>query len=72
MNRDFSPGEFYTVKSGRFKGRTGRAVKSPHGSCHILWFPELGEEISFFQSSSLVRKATATEELRLRRWMDDN
>jgi hypothetical protein len=70
--KELVEGEFYTVRTGRFKGRTGRAFSHFGGSCHALWFPELYEEISFWGFFHDLRKATATEELRIRRWMEEN
>ena len=72
MKTDLIPGAFYTVKSGRFKGRTGRAFSYFGEPCEKLWFPESDLHISFCLSLSTLRPATPSEELRLRRWVEQN
>jgi hypothetical protein len=62
--------QWYTVKSGRFKGQTGKAF-SPGQECHALWFPQTDEKISFLGCFEHLRLATDREKLHvldLTRW----
>ena len=67
-------GCFYTVTEGRFKGITGIATEAIEGgSIHCLESIDLPDDgvVSFLGSFHSLRKATASEELSLRRRMDN-
>jgi hypothetical protein len=66
-------GAFYTVKSGRFKGRTGRWVIDHYGTGSTTGAMDfIGMNwISFLDAEHTLRPATAKEELAFRRELEE-